>query len=403
MKKELLLLLIPLTTICLSGCNNEAPEEEPITNPTEIVDIDIVGDLNKKTYEYNDAWDFSGLSVDAIQKNDERIRLNSSEYKLTTNVDSPKRLASYLTLTVKYKKKLSISTSKTFKDIFVEDETYDADKEIKNYYSDFTFDLTGSKLINELHRHSFEKHTNFILYKNVGQYISKDKYTNTDSTDLVPGSHNTEYFYSGAFSNYNVGTKEHVWACNDSSGLWFHDDSSTDIHCVDSPNYIGGGSDLYHVRPSSYNVNQARGDAPFVEKVDFPKLKPWHDINYDNTGLKFYAYKADYKSGNVKFADYVEPPNEYKGDIARTVAYLYIHYSTNANTPAAYKYMTGNLDLKKVIGYTNDDKCIEILKKWNNLDKPSDVEKHRNHVVQQIQGNRNPFVDYPDLLNKMFQ
>ena len=47
-------------------------------------------------------------------------------------------------------------------------------------------------------------------------------------------------------------------------------------------------------------------------------------------------------------------------------------------------------------------KTYEILKAWNKIDPPSEVEKLRNDTVEKIQGNRNPFVDYPKLVNNLF-
>ena len=44
----------------------------------------------------------------------------------------------------------------------------------------------------------------------------------------------------------------------------------------------------------------------------------------------------------------------------------------------------------------------KIMVKWNNLDPVSETEKLRNQTVQAIQGNRNPFVDYPHLMAKCF-
>ena len=400
MKKSILFTLLPLVSACLVACGETPEPKEPEKDPTEIVGISIDGNLTKKEYEYDDEWDLSGLTINAVQRDGEKIKLKSTEYTLSKSVATPKKMTMSLGITAKYNKKKTISTTRSFTDIVVADEVYDEQAEINEYYADFNKELTGTKLLNELHKHSFDKHTNFVKYADVNSYIRKLK--DYDSTDLIPGKHNTEYFYTGKESGYNPGTREHVWACNDSAGLWFHDDrEKSDEHCVDNPNYFGGGSDLYHIRPSENSINTARGDAPFIDFDDF-SYKPVISVS-DGGPYKLKCYKSGYKSGTMQFADYVEVDDHFKGDIARTVAYLYMHYKTNANTPSDKKSLTGALKLTGVLGYSTESRCIEILKKWNNLDKPSDVEKHRNHVGQQIQGNRNPFVDYPDLLDKMFE
>ena len=73
--------------------------------------------------------------------------------------------------------------------------------------------------------------------------------------------------------------------------------------------------------------------------------------------------------------------------------------------PVYYIYfdMTGSLPLTNYMGYQSEDKCKEVLKLWNKLDPVSDVEKLRNNTVQKIQGNRNPFVDYPELVDQIFE
>lgn len=404
MKKSLLLILLSLVSTCVVGCGGggEEPPEEPEEDPTEITGIKIDGDLTKKEYDYEDEWDLSGLTINAVQRDGKKIKLKSTEYTLSKSVATPKKMTMSLGITAKYNKKKTISTTRSFSDIVVADEVYDEQAEINEYYADLNKELTGTKLLNALHKHTFDKHTNFVKYIDVNSYIRKLK--DYDSTDLIPGKHNTEYFYTGKESGYNPGTREHVWACNDSAGLWFHDDrEKSDEHCVDNPNYYGGGSDLYHIRPSDTKINTARGDAPFVDFDDFSDCKPVISVSDGGPySLKF--YKEGYKSGSkTEYADKVEVDNHFKGDIARTVAYLYMHYKTNVNTPSDKKSLTGSLDLTSVIGYDDEEKCKEILKKWNKIDKPSDVEKHRNHVGQQVQGNRNPFVDYPELLDKMFE
>jgi endonuclease I len=47
------------------------------------------------------------------------------------------------------------------------------------------------------------------------------------------------------------------------------------------------------------------------------------------------------------------------------------------------------------------EKQQRLLLAWHNADPPNAVEKVRNNRIEQIQGNRNPFVDKPAQLEKM--
>ena len=44
---------------------------------------------------------------------------------------------------------------------------------------------------------------------------------------------------------------------------------------------------------------------------------------------------------------------------------------------------------------------IDLLKRWNKEDLPSKQEKSRNDRIEEIQGKRNPYIDNPDLIDKL--
>lgn len=354
--------------------------------------IEIKGNLNKTSYAWTDSWDLSGLSVTATTNLGSQRQLNSSEYKIVCNPSVPKNLESNLVLIATYNQDTSVSIVRSFSGIKLADEIYDEASEMSQYYSSCNLTLTGSSLMNELHRHSFSKHTTFVKYGETQSYLGKAD--NFEAPDIIPNKRKIEMFYTGSESNYNIGTREHVWACNDSSELWPHG-------TVDDKDYYGGGSDLYHVRPCNNDVNTARGDAPYIDFDDseFSQYKS-KLIEVGDTGpykLKIYDIDSD-----GKYAKYVEPADEFKGDIARIIAYVYMHYSNIGTTPSKYLSLVGSLDLKKALGFSTVSKAKAKLKEWNDLDPVNEVEKRRNHSVQQIQGNRNPFVDHPELMDKAF-
>ena len=112
----------------------------------------------------------------------------------------------------------------------------------------------------------------------------------------------------------------------------------------------GAGSDLHHIRPCNISVNSSRGNKKF------------------GVGGSYYT-----------------PTDEYKGDIARIIFYLMVAYSE------ADRY-----------SFTSIAQSKELLLQWNELDPVSELEIVRNDKVEKIQGNRNPFIDYPDLANSIW-
>ena len=56
-----------------------------------------------------------------------------------------------------------------------------------------------------------------------------------------------------------------------------------------------------------------------------------------------------------------------------------------------------NLPVEKV-----STKGIGLLLKWNAEDPVSSLEIQRNNIIEEAQGNRNPFIDNPYLASKIY-
>jgi len=132
----------------------------------------------------------------------------------------------------------------------------------------------------------------------------------------------------------------------------------------------GAGTDLHLIRPCDVQTNSRRGNL-------------W----FDDGGRA--VVLAGVEIGCRADGDSWEPPAEVRGDIARALAY-------GAN---AYDELP---DLRLVNGPPTDARDgafgdLETLRKWSRLDPPDESERRRNAVVEQLQGNRNPFVGDPGL------
>jgi endonuclease I len=90
---------------------------------------------------------------------------------------------------------------------------------------------------------------------------------------------------------------------------------------------------------------------------------------------------------NIAGADLVfEPGNQHKGNTARGLFYFYLRYHKNNIRSGAF-HDQGFWDSK-----------VATFRQWaEQVDLPDDQERRRNDLVHGKQGNRNPFVDIPNL------
>lgn len=81
---------------------------------------------------------------------------------------------------------------------------------------------------------------------------------------------------------------------------------------------------------------------------------------------------TDTQCGYKQAFQVFEPPQSAKGDVARAMLYLYDRYDI------------------PLLG------TLEMYQRWHRDDPVDDEERRRNNVIEQVQGNRNPFIDEPD-------
>ncbi|MBQ0021363.1 MAG: endonuclease [Bacteroidales bacterium] len=86
-----------------------------------------------------------------------------------------------------------------------------------------------------------------------------------------------------------------------------------------------------------------------------------------------------------------EPADNWKGDFARNYFYMVTAYS-NLHWEKEGVNMLENNEWPTLQKW-----AYELLLEWNRQDPVDEIEKDRNDAVYGIQGNRNPFIDYPNL------
>ena len=134
--------------------------------------------------------------------------------------------------------------------------------------------------------------------------------------------------------------------------------------------------DLHHLNPSDQNANSRKSNYPLGELTS---------VSWDN-GVAFVG-KANIDGSS---ANAFEPCDEYKGDFARTYMYMFTCYQD-------LTWKTTQMNYENSSYPTLKPWAVELLLKWQKQDPVSEKEVNRNNAVYAVQGNRNPFVDYPQL------
>jgi deoxyribonuclease-1 len=122
-------------------------------------------------------------------------------------------------------------------------------------------------------------------------------------------------------------------------------------------------SDMHHLFPTDSRANSTRGNFDFAEVSTNKNL-----VNCTPS-----------KSGSSVTSggdNYFEPPMEHKGNVARALFYFAVRYKMTMN-PAQEAF----------------------LRKWNDQDPVDDAEMERNNQIEKLQGDRNPFIDFPNLVD----
>lgn len=150
-----------------------------------------------------------------------------------------------------------------------------------------------------------------------------------------------------------------------------------------SVDYTSAYVDLNHLYPSDMAANTAKSNYPLGE-LD-PSIAP----TFDN-GVCKVGYPVQGQGGGA--SKVFEPADEYKGDFARAYFYMVTCYQ-NLTWNQSYMFM-----LNQNLYPTLNAWSVRLLLKWHREDEVSQKEIDRNEAVFSFQDNRNPFIDYPDLV-----
>ena len=232
--------------------------------------------------------------------------------------------------------------------------------------------MSGNELFSALHELMTNTHTYQTSYAGYSPGSLAYYWT---STDAVDGSDTYVMFYSDIMADQDVKlNREHIWPKSRASYY-----------------QTNGGADLHHLRPAVDSLNQSKSDHAFGDILG--------------------TYSSGYTEGVINGAtmyyvsagkDLFECKDDVKGDVARILLYVYCRWEQ----PNLYTSMTEGLPEPDRDDDANSGKkaveSLDTLLRWCMLDPVDTWEMERNDLTQMIQGNRNVFIDYPELAWRMF-
>lgn len=224
-----------------------------------------------------------------------------------------------------------------------------------------------------------------------------------DKTDLVPAKapatgmiisdkYASDNPFGPDFCNYRFPTD----FCGNRTG------NQTECYCYDKEHvfpksWFGGAniypmySDMHYIWPADNYVNFRKGNLA----IGYVKSAFYTSKNGTKIGTSDPAKNYTFNSTNI-----FEPIDTFKGDFARAYLYVVTRYQDSIvnwiNRSTASSVLDGNKypGLKPWI--------LQVCVKWSKMDPPSAAERKRNDSVFALQGNRNPYIDFPNWVEKVF-
>lgn len=222
------------------------------------------------------------------------------------------------------------------------------------YYNSAS-NLASSELKTALYK-LINSHQQVSSYNALPDYFKK--------TDVKPGTNE----WWDMYSNIPVSTSTQF-------GTYMNREHSLPKSWWGGSTTIPAYVDLFHLYPAEAVANQKKSNYPLGQV----STQTW------TNGVSTLG-----KGVNSGGASYVfEPADEYKGDFARTYFYMVTCYQ-DMNWVTTWQVANG--------AYPSLQQwAINLLLQWHRNDPVSQKEINRNEAVYQVQNNRNPFIDHPEL------
>lgn len=219
-------------------------------------------------------------------------------------------------------------------------------------YYDNVMNLSGDQLRNAL-RTLISTNTN-SSYDNAKLFMFQTADNVNGTVRCIYTGH--VYNISGSYNGSSDPNTEHTYAQS-----WFSSSQSSIKK-----------ADVHHLFPTRMQANSARGNLPLANVASYSSS----EVFYANEPWQSYR-------GNDGYGHTVwEPAPQSKGNVARALMYFTVRYNDGL--------IQGGVNM------------LATLMQWHAQDPVDASELARNQAVYQYQNNRNPFVDHPEFVNRIW-
>ena len=143
----------------------------------------------------------------------------------------------------------------------------------------------------------------------------------------------------------------------------------------------GVGTDVHNLKPADGGLNSLRSNHEY------------DDLGSTGSGVNYNGTATGNRINGS--AGLFEPRDKVKGDLARIILYMDLRYEGAGTEP--------DLVVREALNSGGTTHAVlSTLLDWHFTDPVDSFELNRNDVIHTMQGNRNPFIDHPELVHYIY-
>jgi len=352
---------------------------------------------------FNDQWDLVGLHHSGVLNMDERgniLNVNGGIWKTSDGENEISWLANEgvrISSIIKHLKKVATARERIELDRIIiydtepiteppitpaNDDFYDKttdEQRIADYYHEVNFKTTKGVLYNSLNRLLKMTHKKELRYKpNKYVYPKLDHHPDGKLRSIYSGKDFDKDELIRMDKEIEMQRKEKFLAIVNANESLSTEDFAKELDIIEAAHAFNCEhvvpqswynkkepmkGDLHHLFTCEWGCNSFRGNKQYFDFADFDP----EEVIRDDCGKR-----ED---------DHFEPQIN-KGVVARATLYFLIRYPDKINN-----------------NYSRND--LKMLIQWHKTNPVTDYERRRNMITQEMQGNRNPLIDFPEMVDKI--